>query len=105
MIITDGLENASCNYTRREVKLMVERQRDKYGWEFIFMGANIDAVGEAASMGIGEDRAVQYKNDGAGVALNYEVVSEAVSHIRVSADRIDGSWKRRIEADTKERGK
>ena len=78
VITTDGMENASRHYTSDQVKAMVKRQKEKYGWEFLFLGANIDAVGEAAKMGIERNRAVTYENDNEGVSLNYEVVGAAV---------------------------
>ena len=106
VITTDGLENASRRYSYDKVKAMIERQKEKYGWEFIFLGANIDAAREAARFGIGADRAVRYQSDREGTALNYEVISEAVSSVRTcpSAPLATG-WKSRIEADFKKRGK
>ena len=107
VIITDGHENASCEYTYSKIKKMIDFEQEKYGWEFLFLGANIDAVSEGARFGIREDRAVRYKSDEVGTALNYEVVGEAVSNIRYSigtGERIDGSWKDRIEKDVKKRG-
>ena len=79
IITTDGYENASRRYDYETVRHMIQRQKEKYGWEFLFLGANIDAAKEAARFGIGADRAVNYKCDEAGTALNYEVISEAVS--------------------------
>ncbi len=78
VITTDGMENASRRYNYETVRRMIERQKEKYGWEFLFLGANIDAAKEAARFGIGADRAVNYKCDEEGTALNYEVISEAV---------------------------
>ena len=74
------------------------------GWEFIFLGANMDAVAEAATFGIDEDRAVTYENDSIGVGLNYQVVADTVAAMRCSSGRIDGSWKERIEEDRRVRG-
>lgn len=85
VITTDGMENASRKYTADRVKQMIERQKAKYGWEFLFLGANIDAVETARHFGISEDRAVNYHSDGAGTQLNYDVVSEAISSVRCSA--------------------
>ncbi|MCI2061895.1 MAG: VWA domain-containing protein [Eubacteriaceae bacterium] len=99
VIITDGLENASRRYSRGEVKKMIELEKEKYGWEFIFLGANIDAAGEAGSIGIDDDRAVDYRNDSAGVKLNYDVVCETISCMRIAEKRVDGSWKKKIEED------
>ena len=98
IITTDGMENASHIYTSDKVKKMIERQKEKYGWEFLFLGANIDAVETARNFGIGEDRAVNYRSDSAGTALNYEVISDAISAVRRSAPLTSG-WKRRIDED------
>ena len=105
VITTDGLENASREYTVKRVKEMVERQKEKYGWEFLFLGANIDAIETAGHIGIRADRAVNYNSDREGTALNYEVLAETVKTMRACAAPIDGSWKKRIEKDYKERGK
>jgi uncharacterized protein YegL len=102
VITTDGMENASRTYTSDEVKAMVQRQKEKYGWEFLFLGANIDAVETAAHYGIGEDRAVTFHNDSVGQALNYEEVSAAVSQVRSNAP-LRRDWKRRIEDDYRTR--
>ena len=104
VITTDGMENASRSYTAEKVKTMIERQKEKYGWEFLFLGANIDAVETACSFGIGEDRAVQYHCDSEGTALNYEVLSDAICAVRSSAP-LGRSWKKRIDEDYKKRGK
>jgi len=98
IITTDGMENASRHYTSDEVKAMVKRQTGKYGWEFLFLAANIDAVETAAHFGIAEDRAVTFINDRAGQALNYAEVSEAVRTVRSCAP-LTREWKRRIEDD------
>ena len=82
VITTDGMENASHCYSSDEVKAMVEKQKNKYGWEFLFLGANIDAVETAGRFGIAEDRAVNFVNDPMGQALNYAEVSEAVRTVR-----------------------
>lgn len=99
VITTDGLENASRMYTREQVKAMVEKEKEKYGWEFLFLGANMNAVAEAKSFGIEQDRSVTFQNDGAGVSLNYQVVSETITKMRCSAAPVDGSWKKKIEED------
>ncbi len=90
IITTDGMENASSRYTYDEVRRMIEKQKEQYHWEFLFLGANIDAVREAGRFGIRPERAVTYENDKAGTALNYRVLSEAVSVARsaVSADEL-----------------
>lgn len=84
IITTDGYENASRRYNYETVRRMIQRQKEKYGWEFLFLGANIDAAREAARFGIGADRSVNYKCDEAGTALNYEVISEAVCSVRAA---------------------
>ena len=81
---------------------MVKRQQERYGWEFLFLGANIDAVKEAASFGINADRAVEYCSDSDGTSLNYRVLTEAVSNYRSKAC-LEPSWKAPIEADMKRR--
>ena len=102
VITTDGMENASRRYDSDQVKAMVQRQKDKYGWEFLFLGANIDAVETARHFGIDEDRAVTYRSDAAGTALNYEAVSDAVSSVR-SCRKLSRDWKASIEADVRNR--
>ena len=102
VITTDGMENASHRYTSDEVKSMVRRQKEKYGWEFLFLGANIDAVETAAHFGISEDRAVTFHSDHIGQSLNYEVVTDAVSSVRCRAP-LTREWKRRIEEDFESR--
>ena len=104
IITTDGMENASRFYSSDRVKQMIERQKAKYGWEFLFLGANIDAVETARHFGIGADRAVNYHSDSAGTQLNYEVLSEAISAVRCSAP-LGADWKRRIDEDYEKRGK
>ena len=104
MITTDGMENASSHYDYARVKKMIERQKEKYGWEFIFLGANIDAVEVADRFGINADRAANYHADGEGTQLNYEVVSEAICNLRMSKS-IDKNWKERIDRDYEDRKK
>ena len=86
---------------------MVERQKEKYGWEFLFLGANIDAIEVAGRFGIGADRAVNYECDAVGTAVNYKVLSKAVSRVRASAEcpamALSEDWKEEIEADYKKR--
>ena len=104
VITTDGMENASHCYSSDEVKAMVEKQKNKYGWEFLFLGANIDAVETAGRFGIAEDRAVNFVNDPMGQALNYAEVSEAVRTVR-SCRPLTRDWKQNIDADYKARKK
>ena len=98
VITTDGMENASRRYDSERVRQMIRRQKERYGWEFLFLGANIDAVETARHFGIGADRAVNYRADHEGTKLNYEVLSEAVSAVRCSAP-LGENWKKRIEED------
>lgn len=104
VITTDGMENASRFYTSDRVKQMIERQKQKYGWEFLFLGANIDAVETARHFGIGADRAVNYHSDSAGTRLNYDVLNEAICAVRSSVP-LDAGWKKRIDEDYEKRGK
>ena len=103
VITTDGMENASREYSYDRVKEMVERQQEKYGWEFLFLGANMDAIGTAGRFGIRADRAANFHSDHIGTALNYEVLADTVCEMRVSRARIDGSWKGRIDEDYRNR--
>lgn len=110
IITTDGQENSSRRYTYDKVKHMVERQKEKFGWEFLFLGANIDAIAEAGRFGIKADRAVNYHCDKEGTAVNYRVLSETVSRVRhCSVQELDEVlapiWKEEIEADFKHRGR
>ena len=103
VITTDGMENASHRYGSDEVKKLIEAKKEQ-GWEFLFLGANIDAVETAKRFGIREDRAVNYHADSAGTALNYEVLSEAVSSVRASVP-LGRKWKARIDEDYEKRKK
>jgi len=98
VITTDGMENSSRRYRADEVRAMIEREKTQYGWEFIFLGANIDAVRTAASFGIGADRAANFHNDAAGTAVNYRAVSQAISAMR-SDEPLTENWKDEIDAD------
>ena len=102
VITTDGMENASRRYTYDKVKAMIERQRETYGWEFLFLGANIDAAQEAARFGIRADCAADYYADSIGTEAVYESVCEAVCQVRRAAP-LKASWKQRIDADFKGR--
>ena len=104
VITTDGYENASRYYDYDKVRRMIGHEKAKYGWEFLFLGANIDAAAEAKRFGIAADRAVNYKCDAAGTALNYEVIGEAVGAVR-GARPLAANWKLRIDEDTKKRGR
>ncbi|MCM0646898.1 VWA domain-containing protein [Clostridium swellfunianum] len=104
VITTDGIENASKEFTCEKIKYMIQRQKEKYDWEFIFLGANIDAISTAAKFGIGADRAANYNADGKGTRLNYESVSNVVSEFRASK-KIDERWKEKIDKDFAQRNK
>ena len=104
VITTDGMENASREYTYERVRKMIEKQQEKYGWEFLFLGANIDAAKEAARFGINEDRAANYHADSLGTAVIYEAVSEVVCNVRASRP-MNKEWKRNVDADYLKRGK
>lgn len=98
VITTDGMENASREYGYAKVRQMIERHKGNEGWEFIFLGANIDAVETAARVGISADRAANYNADSEGTQLNYSVVSDAVSCMRASSS-IRADWKKSIDED------
>ena len=102
VITTDGMENASRRYSSEQVKTMIKRQKEKYGWEFLFIGANIDAVETAARYGIDEDRAVNYMPDQEGTQILYESVSEAVCNVR-SNRKLNRAWSQNINNDYQSR--
>ncbi len=104
VITTDGMENASRQYSINHVKKMIKHEKKKYGWEFLFLGANIDAVETAARFGISRDRAVNYNCDSYGTRLNYQVVGEAISHMRMEGSMPAG-WSRSIDEDFAARSK
>ncbi len=99
VITTDGMENASRRYSAAQVRQMIERQKERYGWEFLFLGANMDAVETAGHFGIAPDRAATYCQDSEGTKLNYEVLSDAISAVRCDAPLMGAAWKERIDAD------
>lgn len=108
IITTDGMENSSRRYSFDQVKKMVERQKEKYGWEFLFLGANIDAIDVAGRFGIYADRAVNYECDAKGTEVNYRALSKAVSRVRNCKreemhEALSCEWKEEIEADYKAR--
>lgn len=101
VIMTDGYENASRHYSYEMVAKLIDQKKEE-GWEFIFLGANIDAAKEAGRMGINADRAAQFHNDSKGVALNYATLERAVRNYRFTGD-IDASWCDDIDDDFKNR--
>lgn len=104
VITTDGMENASYEYSFMKVKEMIKHQTKKYSWEFLFLGANIDAIGVAEDIGIKANRAVRYNNDFEGIDLNYMVLGEYISDF-IESGEIDDNWKEKIEEDYKNRSK
>ena len=102
VITTDGMENASREYTYPRLKAMIQRQKEKYGWEFIFLGANIDAAKEAARFGIDADNAADYQADVIGTKVLYESVNEVVCNVRASRP-MTAEWKQIIDEDYKNR--
>lgn len=104
IITTDGQENSSRRYSSSRVKHMIERQKEKFGWEFLFIGANIDAVETAKHYGIDRDRAVNYHADALGTSIVYESVSKAVCNVRANKV-MDECWSEDIDNDYKNRGK
>lgn len=98
IITTDGLENASRRFTYDQVKRLITRQQEEYGWEFIFLGANIDAVKAAGDIGIRRERAVNYRCDPVGTKLNYEAMDKAVHSVRMG-EELDDSWREELDED------
>jgi len=104
VITTDGMENASHRYTYDKLKEMIRRQEEKYAWEFLFLGANMDAAREAARFGIRQDRAANYHADSKGTETIYESVNEAITHLRTHAAPLTASWKQKVDEDYQNRG-
>lgn len=104
VIMTDGMENASTHYSSDKVKAMIEKQKKKHGWEFLFLGANIDAVETAQQFGISRERAVNFQCDSVGTQLNYDVVGATIGLMRRN-EKIMSDWKSDIEKDYAKRGK
>ena len=112
VVITDGMENASRRYTADRVRAMVRKETDDYGWEFVFLGANIDAIATAAGLGIQADRAANFVADDRGARTHWKGISDAVAMcvaepdvVRRRAKLSTGAWRRRIDEDFKTRGK
>ena len=104
VITTDGYENCSRQYDYPRVRQMIERQKEKYGWEFLFLGANIDAAKEAGRLGIAAEHAANYHADSAGTALTFDAVAEAVTAVRKGC-AIGEKWRRSIDDDMRRRGR
>ena len=105
VITTDGMENASKEYSYDKVRRMIEHEKEKYGWEFLFLGANIDATKEAARFGISADRSANYHADHMGTAIIYEAVSDAVCQMRQCDAPLHAGWKDTIDRDFAMRSK
>ena len=103
VIITDGFENASEEYNQAKIKKMIEKRKEKSGWEFLFLGANMDAAEEAGKIGIQADRAATYENTEDGLAYNYEVVEQTIGCLRSAPKMsdVDGSWKEKLQKHNK----
>ena len=104
IITTDGMENASHIYSSDEVKRMIEKEKEKYGWEFLFIGANIDAVETAKHYGIDDSRAVNYNADCEGTHILYETVASTIGSVR-KFGAVPAGWSRKINSDFEKRGR
>lgn len=98
VITTDGLENSSREFTYDKIRKLIDVQKNEHGWEFIFLGANIDAIATASQFGISQNRAANFHADGEGTELNYDVISETISSFRLHSE-IQENWEERIEED------
>ena len=103
VIITDGAENASREYSVQKIRAMIEYEKENYGWEFLFLGANMDAVETARRFGIARDRAVDYVPDSAGTELNFRAMSETVACFRATG-AVPAAPMEAIRKDVKKRG-
>ena len=102
VIMTDGYENASRRYDYDEIRRMITRQKKKYDWEFMFLGANIDVISEARKFGVDEEMAVEFLNDKKGTAVSYDAICDAVSNCRTYG-AVPPTWKANIENDRRSR--
>ncbi|MBQ3032240.1 MAG: VWA domain-containing protein [Anaerotignum sp.] len=102
VIMTDGYENASTNFSYRDIRRMIEHQKERYHWQFMFVGANMDAIGEASKYGIDADMAVEYHCDRRGTAVSYDAICGAVSAVR-ACGAVPMGWKNEVEKDRKSR--
>ena len=105
VITTDGMENASHRYTSREIKEKIKRQTEKYGWEFIFLAANIDAVETASRIGIRSDRAANFSQDGEGFAMSYAAANCAIRTLRCDCSLEESGWRNELDKTEKKRKK
>jgi uncharacterized protein YegL len=106
VITTDGMENASHHYSAERVKEMIRHEKEKYGWEFIFLAANIDAVETARGIGIDADHAIDYVPDSCGAAMSYATMNRAVGNVRSGARlSADLSWRKKADEDFQKRRK
>ncbi|MBQ8276074.1 MAG: hypothetical protein IJZ02_05575 [Clostridia bacterium] len=105
VITTDGMENASHRYSSQKVKQMIERQREKFGWEFIFLAANIDAVETAENIGIRRERAVNYHQNAKGTGIMYCAMSQAISSVRENKSLDNAEWRAEADRDMKRKRK
>ena len=103
VIITDGEENSSREYSAKKIKSLIKNQKKKYGWEFIFLGANIDAIKTAGSFGIAQGMAVNYISDSIGTRLNYKAMAQTVASFREKGT-VDSTYFDEIRDDVKNRG-
>ena len=104
IITTDGMENSSKEYSYKKIKELINMVKEKYNYEFIFLGANIESEEEASKLGIDCDNAVTYKNDSEGIKLNYCALHEAITNVRLG-DKLNKTWRKNIDKDVKRRGK
>lgn len=102
VITTDGYENASKEFSYEKIRSMIQHQKEKYKWEFIFLGANIDAIDTASQFGIDEEHASYYVADSVGTKLNYKAMSMAISSYRANG-KVESDWKEEVERDYKGR--
>ena len=103
VITTDGMENASVEYNYKKIQTLIKNQQEKYGWEFIFLGANIDVAAEAQRMGVRRERSVAFHCDSVGIDLSYEAVSDAITACRVCMEIPDDEWRKKIDEDYEKR--
>ena len=104
VIMTDGLENASTRWTYAQLQRLIEQEKEGHGWEFLFLGANMDAVKEASRLGIAPERTASFINDSEGIEINFRCVSKAMKYFRACEELDESGWKAEIEHDQCRRG-